>query len=269
MIARMGILPPRPLKIAESHLAVRRRTARGLTVVVVLAGAGFSVGSWWFGREVLRERKVWREGQEGRVLSMSGQVNTESWVFIDMSYEYDLKVVYADVAGVQHAANVKFDTFWKQVDSSRPAGLRYLAADFDHPVLSYAIEAGFTRWVMPLLMGACALFMLVVGPTMPRFHARKEAALRLAAEDGEELLLPLVSATPFKKAWTVFYEPSPGVKVRDSLPEEPLIVVRDGKKYVVALRSPRGGKPVLMGAELLAFELGLAERNAIAERLRG
>jgi len=264
----MGILPPRPLPLAENILASRRHKAALLGAFVALVAVGLGAGSWWLGGEAWHERKVWREGETGRVLSLKGKVVAESYVFVEMFYEYDLQVVFADVAGAQHAVNVKFGTTWNRVDDSKPAQLRYLPGDPDHPVLSYSVEAGFARWALPAMLAALGILMVFGAFHMPRANARTEAALREAAQDGEEVLYPLLTVTHYKSVWTVRYEASPGVKATSSGPEEPLIAVRDGQRYVVALRSPRGAKPVLIGAELLVFELGLAERAAIAERLK-
>src|SRR5258708_18540617 len=149
MIGTMSILPARPLRLAESVLSARRRKALLLAGLAALVGAGFWAGCFWLGSEVWRERKVWQRGEEGQLLSLKGKVRTSSKLGVDFFYDYDLDVVFADAAGARHSGKVEFGTTWKPVDTSRPASLRFLREDPAHPVLSYAIEAGFPRWPFP------------------------------------------------------------------------------------------------------------------------
>jgi hypothetical protein len=147
--------------------------------------------------------------------------------------------------------------------------VRYLPADASHPVLSYAIDAGVARWGQPLLMAALVVLFLVGAVSSPRVQARAQAALRAVAEDGEELLHPLLSLRHYKHNWTARYETAPGVSATASGPDEPLIVVRDGRRHVLALRSMRTSAHVLVPADLAVFAFDAPTREAIAQRVRG
>ena len=264
----MPILPSRPLPLAENVLSARRRKALLLSVLFVAFGGAFGAGTFWLARQAWRERVVWSRGSEGRLLKLGGKVETTSKLGLDLFYDYRLEVVYADASGATRPAKVEFETLWKPIDTSARASIRYLADDPGHPVLSWPIEAGAWRWGMPILIAALTLLFASAAIATPRVQARAAASLRAAAEDGEEVLYPVLSVGNYKGTWTVRYETSPGVKATASGPDAPLVVERDGRQHVVALRSPRGGPPVVVPADLALFAFDAATREAIASRLR-
>jgi hypothetical protein len=264
----MGILPARPLLLAENVLSARRRKALLLSAVFIVFGCAAGAGTAWFARQAWRERVVWSRGAEGRLLKLGGKVETTSKLGIDFFYDYRLDLVYADASGVSRPAKVEFETVWKPIDTSAPASIRYLSEDPEHPVLSWPIQAGGFRWGLPLLLAAIALLFGCAAVATPRVQARAEAALRDAAQDGEEILYPLLSASSYKGNWTIRYETSPGVKATASGRDAPLIVEREGRQHVVALRSPRATSPVLVPADLAVFAFDLTTRQAILERIR-
>jgi hypothetical protein len=265
----MGILPPRPLPLAEQVLTARRRKALLLAALFVAFGAGFGAGTGWFFREALRERTVWQNGEEGQLLELGGKVETTSKFGIEFFYDYHLDVVYASASGTPRSAKVEFGTVWKPIDDKAPARIRYLAADPEHPTLSWAIDAGLSRWGMPLLMAGLTLMFLLAAMSTPRLQARAQASLRAAAEDGEELLFPLLSVASHKGTWTVRYEPAPGTKATLSGPDAPLVVEHDGRKHVVTLRSPRATTVVLVPGDLAVFAFDAATRDEIWRRSGG
>src|SRR5262249_29984958 len=153
------------------------------------------------------------------------------------------------------AAAVEFDTFWKPVDQGGGGELHYLPEDPQHPALSYSIDAGLYRWGLPILLCLMGLLMPAGGTLLPRQEGERAGLLREVAEDGEEVLYPLLRASSYRQTWTVVYETSPGAKATWSSSDEPLIALRDGKQHVVALRSPRSGTAVLMPKTLAVFDL--------------
>lgn len=265
----MEILPPRPLPLAESVLSARRRKARRLAAAFVALGCACGAGAFWFSHDAFRERAVWSQGDEGRLLKVGGQVKETSELGIKLFYDYRLDVVYADISGAQRKARVEFETIWKPVDTKAPASIRYLSADPEHPTLSWAIEAGGYRWGMPALIAGLALLFLFAAISTPRMQARTEDRLRAAAEDGEEVLFPVLSLHSYKGNWTVRYQPAPGTKATASIREPPLLVERLGRKHVLALRSPRGGAPALVPEDLSVFAFDAATLEQIRQRLRG
>ena len=265
----MGILPARPLPLAEKVLSVRRRKARILAAVFVVFGCACVAGAVWLSRVAAHERTVWLQGSEGRLLKLGGKVESRSELGVKIFYDYRLDVVYADAQGTERAAKVEFETLWKPVDTKSPASIRYLATDPSHPTLSWSIDAGGWRWGMPALIAGLALLFLFAAISSPRMQARAESSLRAAAEDGEEVLHPLLSVSSYKGNWTIKYETSPGVKKTASSRDAPLIVEREGRQHVLLLQSPRSSKPVLVPGDLSVFDFDMATREQIGQRVRG
>jgi hypothetical protein len=255
--------------LAETVLSARRRKARILASIFLVFGCACVAGAAWFSRLASHERAVWLQGSEGRLLKLGGKVETRSELGVKLFYDYRLDVVYADAEGTERATKVEFETVWKPVDTKAPASIRYLAADPAHPTLSWAIDAGGWRWGMPALMAALALLFLFAAISAPRMQARAEASLRAAAEDGEEVLHPLLSLSSYRGNWTVRYESAPGVKATASSRDAPLIVEREGRKHVVALHSPRSRAPVLVPEDLRLFDFDADTREQIGQRVRG
>jgi hypothetical protein len=114
-------------------------------------------------------------------------------------------------------------------------------------------------WVLlaVLVLGAFESYRRQIG---------RERALREVALDGEEVLLPLLSMSRHRQNWTVRYERTPGSSVNAFEQAPPLIALRDGKQYLVALRSARGGDPVLLPEDLRLFEMSASDRAATLVR---
>jgi len=264
----MDILPPRPLLLAENVLAARRRKARILSALFVLVGCAAGAGAFWSGKQAWRERVVWSRGAPGRLVQLGGKVQTTSKLGLKLFYDYRLDVVYADASGVSRPAKVEFETVWRPIDTDAPASIRYLSEDPAHPTLSWSIEAGGYRWGMPLLATGLVLLFFAAAISVPAVQARNESSLRAVAEDGEEVLFPVVSISSYKGTWTVRYESAPGIKASASGSDAPLVIEREGQKHVLALRSPRARAPVLVPADLGVFAFDLQVREAIVKRIR-
>jgi hypothetical protein len=242
----MGILPERPLRVSETFLAARRRRLFILELAIALLSIGCAVAAVWLTSTAWRERVVWQTGVEGRVLGISGKLETTSKLGVTVFYDYRLDVTFAGAEGAQHAAHVEFETVWTPVDQRWPLSLRYLPADPSRPTLSWAIDAG--------------------GFESYRRQIGRERALREVALDGEEVLFPLLSVSRHRQTWTVRYERTPGFGVNAHEGAPPLTALRDGKQYLVGLRSPRGGDPVLLPEDLRVFEMSADDRAATLVR---
>jgi hypothetical protein len=262
----MGILPERPLRVSEPFFAARRRRLLFLELALALLSIGCAVAAVWLTRTAWGERVVWQTGVEGRILSFSGQLHTTSKLGVTVFYDYRLDVAFADAAGGRRAAHVEFETLWTPVDQRRPLSLRYLPGDPSRPTLSWAIDAGGWRWGMPILLWVMLAVFVLGGFESYRRQMGRERALREVALDGEEVLLPLLSVSRHRQTWTVRYERTPGFGVNAHEAAPPLTALRDGKQYLVALRSPRGGDPVLLPEDLRVFEMSAIDRAATLVR---
>jgi hypothetical protein len=262
----MGILPERPLRVSEPFFAARRKRLLILELALALLSIGCAVAAVWLTRTAWRERVVWQTGVEGRLLSSSGKLLTTSKFGVTVFYDYRLDVAFADAKGLRHAAHVEFETLWTPVDQRSPLSLRYLPADPSRPTLSWAIDAGGWRWGMPIMTWVMLAVFVLGGFETYRRQMGRERALREVALDGEEVLFPLLSVSRYRQTWTVRYERTPGFSVNAHEPAPPLITLRDGKQYLVALRSPRGGDPVLLPEDLRMFEISATDRAATLVR---
>jgi len=261
-----GYCPSVRCALSEPFFAARRKRLLILELALALLSIGCAVAAVWLTRTAWRERVVWQTGMEGRLLSSSGQLHTTSKFGVTVFYDYRLDVAFADAAGARHAAHVEFETLWTPVDQRWPLSLRYLPADPSRPALSWAIDAGGWRWGMPIMIWVMLAVFVLAGLESYRRQIGREGALREVALDGEEVLLPLLSMSRHRQTWTVRYERTPGASVNAFEAAPPLIALRDGKQYLVALRSARGGDPVLLPEDLRVFEMSASDRAATLVR---
>lgn len=257
----MGILPPRPLRLDPRALA--RRAGRHLltSALILVVAIGFCVGCGYLGRDILRERALWRAGLPGRVLSVEGKVESTNFLFND----YRLEVRWTDAQGSARTAKTGFLLTGAKVDASAAPSLRYDPADPSRIVLSWAAESGVASAALPLLMGVLGLFMLVAFPFMLREERRKLTLVKMCAEDGEEVLPQLVGLTEYKGNWTIRFRMPDDPQVRKAAGrDEPLVLHRDGGQRLLALRSPRAPDRIyLVQADLAPFDLSDQERARI------
>lgn len=265
----MGILPARPLRIDEAELARRRRKV--YLAVALFALFGGAMG--WSGvvqlREVREERALWGRGAEASGVSATGNAVAHEYVGVALYYEYVLEVDWADAAGTGHHAPVKFDTFWAAVDTGGAPSLRYDPQDPGRVVLSWQVQRPHARaGFIYLSIGAVALFAAAAWGTVRRDRQRAAAA-RLVAEDGEEVLVEILSAREYKGQWTVKARLDAGLS---GAPLEfthqdvagPLRVLREGRPLALALRSPRApDSPLLVAEDLKPFLFEEDERRTI------
>ena len=258
----MGILPPRPLRLDPIALTRRARRHVLMAGLILAVAAGMCAGCAWLGREILRERALWRSGVPGRVLSLRGKLQSTDFLFND----YDLEVLWADAGGRQRSGKTSFLITGMKVDAQSVPGLRYDPADPSRIVLSWAGESGVPRAALPLLLGAFGLFLLFAFPFHLREERRKLELLRLCAEDGEEVLPQLVGLTVYKGIWSIRYRMPDDLAVRKaSAREAPLVLQRNGEQRLLGLRSPRAPERIYLAqADLKPFDFSDEERTRIA-----
>ena len=260
----MGILPPRPLPLDRRALTRRALRHAAMSILVSAVAIGFCVGAVYFGREIARERALWREGVPGRVMSVHGKVESTDFLFND----YNLDVDWADDHGVARSAKTSFLLTGAKVPAGVAPALRYDAADPSRIVLSWAAEGGAPRAALPVIMGVIGLLMLAAFPLMLREERRKLELLRLCAEDGEEVFPELLGLTVYKGTWTVRYRmPDDPKEHKAAGRDKPLVIDRDGAHRLLALRSPRAADRIhLVAADLAPFELSAEQRARILTR---
>ena len=261
------ILPSRPLRIDESALRAQRRKSWRVAAALTLFGIGCAAMVGWETRSILRERAILDGGAPVRLTRFGGKVEATSKLGVELFYEYKLQVAYLDPSGTERTAPIEFTTFWKPVDEQVQPTVKVLPDDPLHPAITWASDAGGWRLWIPILFSSMFGLMVYAVSGLLRRTRRRELALRACAEESEELTFPLVFATQNRGTWTVKYQPEPGKTATDSATEAPLVVVRDGRQHVVALRSTSTG-PVLLRASLAEFQLSPEERRAIGERLQ-
>jgi len=235
--------------------------------VVAVFGLGMGALGISSTRDIVREREVLSRGEKVQLVELGGKVEKSSYLGIDVFYEYKLDVAYLDAAGTRRKAKVEFGTFWKPIDEQVSPELRVLAADPEHPAISWAKDAGLTRFHWPVF-GFGMLLLTVFGiPQMLRHARKRENALRACALESEEVLLPVVSTRRDRGAWIVHYEVSPGATAKHVDQESPLIVTRDGRQHVVTLRSTSDDRFVVPGS-LRGIELPDAARLEVIARAK-
>lgn len=237
-----------------------------------MVGGGFATGCFFFTREVLEERSVWEHGVAGQIVNLSGEVTERSKLGITLFYEYELHVEYLDREGGTHRGKSEFDLLWSPLPEDSPdPTLRYDPQSPDRFVLSAPIEAGLSRWGMSILMGTLGALML--GALVPTFrnHQKKMRWIELCAEDGEEILAPLISATRVQGNITVKYSlPDRSKPVDDVLTGEPLILTLEGGPHLVVLRSPRDLEShLVIPVDLAPFTIAPETREEILKKARG
>jgi uncharacterized protein DUF3592 len=263
----MALLPPRPLPLDSRAIARRRLKKRALAALAAGIGVAFSVGTVFFTRELLGERALWDRGAEGRILRLSGKVEESQKLGLTFLYDYELDVRWADVQGRERDGKTSFLRMFKAV-SEAPA-LRYDPAAPDRFVLSWAARGGLPRSGMAIVCGALGAVMLLGTIVMVRSEQQRTEALRVCAEDGEEMLCRVEKAWEYKGAHYVQYRLPDDGRLRTYEGDAPLIITRDGVQHVLALRSPRApDAPFLVDADLRSFDLSQEERARIGNAVR-
>jgi len=257
----MGLLPPRPLRLDAKALSRRRLKKTALAAFVGLVGLGFAVGCFFFAKEVLEERKLWRQGAEGRVLNYSGKVEESQFIFVTFAYDYKLDVSWVDAQGKRHSGPSKFSLMFKPIPKDDEPGLRYDPSAPDRFVLSWAALGGFPRYGWPIFFAALALLMVGGAIALVRTERQRLRALHMCAEDGEEVLGRVEKAWQYKGTHNVRYRLPDDPKLHKYQGDAPLILMRDGAQHVLVLRSPRApDAPYLVEADLRSFELSPDDR---------
>lgn len=266
----MSLLPPRPLRLDERALRVRRLKKLALNAFVLAVGLAFCGGAVWFTRELLAERALWDRGTEGRVLQLSGKVQEHGKLGLTFFYDYQLDVRWADVQGQEHVGKTSFTRMFKAVPDRDPGlALRYDPSAPDQFVLSWAAKGGLARDGMPMMCAALGLLMLLGTVAMVRGERHRSETLRICAEDGEEFLCRVEKMWEYKRSHHVHYRLPDDGRLRKYVGDRPLVLVRDGVRHVLALRSPRApDAPFLVDADLSSFELSRDERTRIFDALR-
>lgn len=253
----MPLLPDRPLLIDESIMKARWKRLLLLSVFI------FGVALWFTADAALQlarirgERRLWATGVQGAHVVVRGDQSAFSKGGVEWTYDYDLAVTWTDAAGATHDARVAFDTFWWPVKEEEVV-LRADPADPSKVVLS---------WQLPFLRRAGARFVELAVAALLWFmglviwlrETGHMAALRLVAEDGEELRAELLQVKEYKGTWTVRARveasaAGPAVEWKEVGQVPPLLLDEAGGKAGLALRSPRApGRPVLVADGLRPF----------------
>ena len=260
----MGLLPPRPLRLDSKVLSRRRLKKTALAAFVGVVGLGFTVGCVFFAREVLEERRLWNQGTEGRILNYSGRVEESRLLFLTFAYDYKLDVSWMDARGARRNGPSRFSLMFKPIAKDDEPSLRYDPSAPDRFVLSWAALGGFPRYGWPLFFAALALLMVGGAIAMVRTERQRARALRMCAEDGEEVLGRVEKTWQYKGTHHVHYRLPDEPKLRKYQGDAPLILEREGGQHVLLLRSPRAPDALyLVEADLRSFELSPEERVQI------
>jgi hypothetical protein len=265
----MALLPPRPLRLDSRALARRRLRKLGLNALVAGVGLAFSVGAVFLTREVLGERALWDRGAEGRILRLSGKVEETQKLGLTFFYDYDLEVRWADAQGRERDGKTSFLRMFKAVAEGEAPALRYDPMTPDRIVLSWAAQGGLPRNGAAIVCGALGALMLVGAIAMVRTERQRMEALRVCAEDGEEVLCRVEKAWEYKGVHYVHYRLPDDDRLRKYEGAAPLLFVRDGVQEVLALRSPRApDAPFLVEADLRSFDLSPEVRARVGNSFR-
>ncbi|HYS08097.1 MAG TPA: hypothetical protein VEP66_05110 [Myxococcales bacterium] len=265
----MALLPPRPLRLDARALAARRWKKVSLAILVAGLGAGFAVGAGFCTRELLAERALWERGVEGHVQRLSGKVLETQKLGLTFIYDYRVDVAWTDAQGTPHEGKTSFERMFKGVPRSEIPALRYDPQRPDRIVLSWAAQGGLPRHGMAILCALLGVLMLLGTVAMVRSERRRMEALRICAEDGEEMECRVEKTWEHKGVYFVQYRLADDGRLRKYEGERPLMFLRNGVPHVLALRSPRApDAPYLPEADLRLFDLSEADRARIREALR-
>ena len=265
----MGLLPPRPLRLDARALSRRRLKKTALAVFLGAVGLGFCVGFAFFTRELLEERRLWNQGAEGRVLNYSGKVEESRLLFLTFAYDYKLDVSWMDAQGKPHSGPSRFSLMFKPIPKDDEPGLRYDPSAPDRFVLSWAALGGLPRYSWAIFFAALVVLMIGGTISLVRTERQRQRALRMCAEDGEEVLGSVVKTWQYRGTHYVHYRLPDDPKLHKHQGEAPLIVVRDGTQYVLLLRSPRApDAPYLVEADLRSFELSPEQRAKFVDAVQ-
>jgi len=265
----MALLPPRPLRLDSRALAARRLKKMALNALVAGVGLAFSVGALFLTRELLGERALWDRGAEGRILRVSGKVEESQKLGLTFFYDYDLEVRWADGEGREREGKTSFLRMFKAVSEGEAPTLRYDPTAPDRIVLSWAAQGGLPRNGTAIVCGALGVLMLLGAIAMVRTERHRMQALRICAEDGEEVLCPVEKAWEYKGVHYVHYRLPDEGRLRKYEGDAPLLFHREGVQQVLALRSPRApDAPFLVEADLRSFDLSQDERSRIGNAVR-
>lgn len=261
----MGFLPPRPLRLDPRALSRRRLKKAALVAFIGAIGLGFCVGCAFLTRELIQERRLWNQGAEGRVLQYSGKVEESRLVVLTLLYDYKLDIRWVDAQGKQHKGPTSFSRVFSAIPKDEDPTLRYDPSAPDRFVLSWAAQGGLARDGMAILCGAMALLMVGGTVSLVRGERRRLQALRICAEDGDEVLGRVEKTWQYKGTHYVHYRFPDEPRLRKYQGEAPLLVTHEGAQHVLALRSPRApDAPFLVEADLRSFDLSPEERTRIA-----
>jgi len=183
----MALLPPRPLRLDSRALARRRVKQTAVSAFIGAAGVAFCVGSVFLARELFEERRLWDHGAEGRVLHLSGKVKESQRLGLTFIYDYKLDVRWLDAQGTERNGSTSFLRMFKGVPKDEVPGLRYDRSAPDRFVLSWAAQGGLPGDGFAILFGGVGLLTVLVSIAMFRGEGRRLQALRMCAEDGEEV----------------------------------------------------------------------------------
>jgi hypothetical protein len=260
----MALLPPRPLRLDARALARRRLKKTALSVFVGAVGVAFCVGCAFFARQLFEERRLWDRGAEGRVVHLSGQVEESQQLGLTFIYDYKLQVRWLDLQGRERNGPASFSRMFKGVPPGDAPGLRYDPSAPDRFVLSWAAQGGLPRDGIAILCGGLGLLTMLGSIGIVRGERRRLQALRMCAEDGEEVLGRVEKMRQYKGVHYVHYRFPDDTRVRKYQGDAPFLLTRDGVQQVLTLRSPRApDAPFVVEADLRCFELSQDERERI------
>jgi len=265
----MSLLPPRPLRLDSRALARRRLKKIAISAFVAVVGTGFAVGAGFATRQLLGERALWDRGAEGRVVGFSGKVTETQKLGMTFFYDYNLDVRWTDAQGRAHLGKASFERMFTDIPKEQVLAVRYDPQVPDRFVLSWAARGGLARDGMAILCAALAFLMVLGAVAMMRLERQRMDALRVCAEDGEEVACRVDKTWEHKGVHFLQYRLPEDGKVRKYEGERPLLFLRDGVQHVLALRSPRvPDAPYVLDADLRLFELSEGDRARLREALR-
>jgi len=279
------ILPQRPLQL---HSSLPKKKVLGLVILAIFGTAFLALAAWTGARilHVRHERAIFAIGVPASDVNVSGYQADITSLFINRMPvpplhsegiwpDYVLSIEYTDAQGKVHESDREFGGPFGVVDETANPVVRYDPQHPDDYALFWAVYAGGSEIAGDafefLIVGFLAFIFAAAGwgITQEFYDARR------AAEDGEEVDLPVISAkeqfTNGQPTGMVLYRylvPGEAKERQVTLNKMKVPLMLDDGKSMLGIRSPRNGsRVVLVLQNLCPFTFTAEEEKGIRERL--
>jgi len=232
------------------------------------------VTAWQYGlaRDLLTETRIWQEGVTAQDAHVKGEVITRT---PSMLRTYELTVTFVDADGRRHEGELAFETGFEEINTQRPATVRYQRDDPRHFAVSWAVDAERARWksIGWMLVAAAVISFLLAWFGVASLRQLRDT--RLCSRGTFEVLARVTEIAAGNRRNTYRYAgrtPSGrAISGEAAFPSQHEPLFADGAKTSLVVLVPTGhaGRPVVVRDDFYPFTLTEDQRRRVLAAIAG